>query len=320
MKVSSPGEPLPAAMETAADWLVRLHSGEATAEDRLAIRRWCDQHPDHARAWARAQQFLRHFERIPPDIGRAALDAPASPSRRRALNQLALLLAAGPVTWAAWHHTPWREWSADYRTGTGEQRQLALEDGSRVMLNTDTAIEVAFDATQRHIRLITGELFATVARDDPRPLRVENRHGIAQAFDAAFSLRQFEQRSRAAVFTGEVAVSPLSAPERMQRLTAGQQIHFDATSTTPAEAATPLGQSWTQGMLIARQMRLADLLAELARYRPGLLRCDPAVADLRISGAFPVTDIALSLKMLGDTFPVRVHSVTRYWTTVGPIG
>ncbi len=320
MKIASSGEPLPTAMETAADWLVRLHSGEATDGDRLAIQRWCEQHPDHARAWARAQQFLQHFERIPSEIGRAALDAPASKARRRAINQLAVLLTAGPALWATWRHTPWREWRADHRTATGEQRELALDDGSRVMLNTDTAITVSFDATQRLINLIAGEIFATAAPGDARPLLVQNRHGIAQTLDAAFSIRQYEQRSRAAVFAGALDVSPQSAPERMQRLGAGQQLHFDATSTTIAEAAAPLSQSWTQGMLIARQMRLADLLAELARYQRGLLRCDPAVADIRVSGAFPITDIALSLKMLGDTFPVQIHSVTRYWMTVGPIG
>ncbi len=318
MKMS--GERAPSTMQTAADWLVRLHSGEATDSDRLAIQRWCAQHPDHAQAWARAQQFLQHFERIPSDIGRAALDAPASPSRRRAINQLALLLTAGPALWATARYTPWREWRADYRTATGEQRQLSLDDGSRVLLNTDTAIEVAFNATQRQVTLISGEIFATVARGDVRPLRVQTRHGLAQTFDGSFAIRQFEQRSRAAVFAGSLDVASLSMPDSRQHLTAGQQRYFDAASMTAVEAATPLSQSWTQGMLIARQMRLANLVAELSRYRPGLLRCDPAVADLRVSGAFPVTDIALSLKMLGDTFPVRIHSVTRYWTTVGPVG
>lgn len=316
---AAPNELPPTALQTAADWLVRLHSGEATDDDRRAIRNWCERHADNARAWDRAQQFLQHFERIPSEIGRAALDAPASPSRRRAINQLALLLIVGPAAWTSWRYTPWREWSADYRTGVGEQQRLSLDDGSHVMLNTDTAIEVSFDATQRLIRLIAGEILTTVARDETRPLRVQNQHGLAQTFHGEFAIRQFEQRSRATVFAGTLDVYPQSNPTAVQHIAAGRQVYFDDRSTTPLAVAAPLSQSWTQGMLIARQMRLADLITELSRYQRGLLRCDPAVAEIRVSGAFPITDMALSLKMLSDTFPVRIHAVTRYWMTVGPI-
>lgn len=308
----------PAILQAAADWLVHLHSGEATERDRQQIRLWCDEHPDHAAAWERAQQFLQHFERIPAAIGRSALDAPTSPERRRAINQLAVLLAVGPAMWVTWRYAPWRELSADFRTGTGEQRQLSFDDGSRVMLNTGTAIEVSFDAVRRYIKLIDGEIFATAARDTARPLIVENRHGSVRTFEGSFAIRQFERHSRVAAFTGTLDVAPASAREPVQHIVAGQQSLFDSYSIAPAEAASPLSRSWTQGMLIARQMPLSDLVAELSRYQRGLLRCDPAVAGIRVSGAFPVTDVALSLNMLRNTFPVRIHSVTRYWTTVGP--
>lgn len=309
----------PAILEVAADWLVHLHSGEATQRDRERIRQWCDQHPDHARAWERAQQFLQHLDRIPAAMGRAALDAPQSPARRRAVNQLAMLLAVGPAAWATWRYAPWRELGADFRTETGEQRQLAMRDGSRVILNTDTAVEVSFDDTRRYIKLIDGEIFAAAKYDRTRPLIVESRHGVVRAVEGAFAVRQFAQRSRAAVFEGAVDISPLKAPEQMRHIVAGQQLYFDADAVAPADAAAPLTQSWTHGMLIAKQMPLSDLVAELSRYQRGLLRCDPAVAGIRVSGAFPITDVALSLNMLRNTFPVRIHSVTRYWTTVGPV-
>jgi len=56
----------------------------------------------------------------------------------------------------------------------------------------------------------------------------------------------------------------------------------------------------------------------LARYRRGVLRCDPAVADLRVSGAFPLADIDGSLRLLEKTLPVRISHVTPFWTTVAP--
>ena len=69
-------------------------------------------------------------------------------------------------------------------------------------------------------------------------------------------------------------------------------------------------------MLAARNWRLADLVAELARYRRGFLRCDPAVAELRVSGAFPVNDTDAGLRLLEKTLPVRIHRITPYWVTV----
>ena len=71
-------------------------------------------------------------------------------------------------------------------------------------------------------------------------------------------------------------------------------------------------------MMVARNMRLADLLAELGRYRPGVLRCHDDVAGLSVSGAFPLQDTDASLRLLQDTLPIRVSSLTRYWVAIEP--
>lgn len=69
-------------------------------------------------------------------------------------------------------------------------------------------------------------------------------------------------------------------------------------------------------MLYAEEMRLADVLSEIGRYRSGVLRCDPAVADLRVSGAFQLEDTDRVLAVLAQTLPVRLDARTRYWVTV----
>ena len=72
-------------------------------------------------------------------------------------------------------------------------------------------------------------------------------------------------------------------------------------------------------MLMADKMRLADFVAELTRYRRGFLRCDPSIADLRISGAFPISDTDRTLNMLVHTYPVLASSHLRgYWVTLSP--
>lgn len=71
-------------------------------------------------------------------------------------------------------------------------------------------------------------------------------------------------------------------------------------------------------MLAARDMPLADLIAELARHRPGVLRCHPAVAALRVSGVFPLRDTDASLDLLIQTRPLALRNRTRYWVSVEP--
>ena len=46
--------------------------------------------------------------------------------------------------------------------------------------------------------------------------------------------------------------------------------------------------------------------------------CDPAVADLHISGSFPLNDIPAILQTIAQTLPVKVQRYTRFWTTLSP--
>ncbi|HFL6970586.1 TPA: FecR family protein, partial [Pseudomonas aeruginosa] len=91
--------------------------------------------------------------------------------RRRAIKHLALVLGGASLGLATWQAEPLRDWLADQRTGVGEQRRLTLPDGSLLTLNTDSAVDLAFDASQRLVRLLRGEIFVD-SRADPRPFRV----------------------------------------------------------------------------------------------------------------------------------------------------
>jgi len=67
---------------------------------------------------------------------------------------------------------------------------------------------------------------------------------------------------------------------------------------------------------VVERMRLADFVVELGRYRPGVLRCDGAVSKVLVSGAFPLADTDAVLRMLEETLPIRVRSLSRYWVTI----
>lgn len=97
---------------------------------------------------------------------------------------------------------------------------------------------------------------------------------------------------------------------------AGQRTVFSAEQVMTPATAQESTAAWSKGVLVAENMRIADFLAELSRYRSGLLRCDPAVADLRVTGVFPLHDTDRALLNLTLGLPVRIVYRTRYWVTV----
>ncbi|MDP9908447.1 transmembrane sensor [Variovorax boronicumulans] len=308
----------------AAQWFVLLQSGEATAADRTQWTRWRAADPAHEAAWQRAEQVSGKFGRLPGALSMPVLGRAVRSDRRTAVKALAVLLTAAPAGWLAWRASPAREWLADHRTATGERRELRLADGTRLQLNTATAIDVAYGATQRLVRLHAGEILIETAPDavpssDPgyRPFIVETAQGRLRALGTRFVVRQHEgDRSHLTVLDGAVEVRPDHARSLATVVRAGEQAMFSSTAVGEITAADADADDWSRGVLRARNMRLHDFLAELGRYRPGVLRCDPAVADLRVSGVFQLRDTGPVLDSLPQALPVDVLFRTRYWVTV----
>lgn len=313
----------PAVLDEAAEWLMRLSASDVSDDERSAWSHWRNSSPQRYQAWCRAEQLMSTLGGVPPALAMSALDRPSSPGRRAAIAKLAAILAVAPLTWSAWKLSERQGWTADYLSAVGEYRELTLADGTQVLLNTDSAIDVRFDARQRLIRLIRGEILVQSAADNAfpsRPLRVATDQGRLQALGTRFCVRAHSGRTYLAVLEGAVSIEPAHgntiAPQVVH---AGYKADFNADSasvTTPADKAT---SAWTQRMLLADKMRLADFLAELGRYRRGFIRCEPAVADLPISGTYPVGDPQRTLNMLLSTYPLTASSrLNGYWLVLSP--
>ncbi|WP_448650903.1 FecR domain-containing protein [Pseudomonas fluorescens] len=310
----------PLILGEAADWMVQLQSGSATDEDRRAIAQWQGRSAQHAQAWQRAEAILGDFNSVP---GAIAGDTLKRIGRKKALGRrqaLGLLLLAGPASWLAYHYKPWQPWTADQHTGIGEQRPLTLPDGTRLLINTRSSLNIAFSDQVRRIELLQGEVMITTAKDPAashRPFIVQTRHGTARALGTHFSVRVGERTSQVAVIEGAVEMLPQRATQGVI-LKAGEQSAFGSERVAAVEPLAVSALAWENGMLLAQHMRLADLLDELARYRSGVLRCHASVAGLTVSGAFPLRDTDASLRLLQETLPVRVSSLAGYWVTVEP--
>lgn len=244
-------------------------------------------------------------------------------SRRRTLRCLLWFVGGGTVGFVAGNAVPLGERLADQRTSIGERRSLRLADGSLLQLNTDTAVDIHFGDAERRIELLRGELMLTCASDVlGRPLSIVTRHGRLAPLGACLSVRLHDGHTCVAVGEGVVRVICARQREPAVTLQAGQQVRFDAGGAGGVRSLQENTRSWVDGVFHAEGMRLAELATELGRYRPGVLRCAPAIADLRISGVWRLDEAAGTEGILAAVereLPVRIRRFTRYWVSLEPV-
>lgn len=332
MKPTATARPEPAAppdfhvLQQAAEWFAVLRSPTVGDAEVQRWQAWRDADARHRDAWARVETVSDAFERLPTHDkpgARRTLDTAAErqAARRRAIKMLSLLGGTGVLAWGTARLAPWPEWGAAYRTATGERRQVQLADGGSVWLNTASAMDVDYAPALRRVHLLRGEILVHTAPDDTRPARafvVDTAHGRLRALGTRFAVRQMDDATTVAVFEGAVEVRPAAPGAAPLVLRAGEQTRFTANAVGPVAPADSAGQAWTGGRLLAENLRLADFIAELARYRPGHLGCAPEVADLRLVGAYDTADTDRVLAALEATLPVRVQKILPWWVVVGP--
>jgi transmembrane sensor len=314
------------ALQAAAQWYAQLSSGTANIDDQQAWSAWHAANADHRWAWAQVEALQRrmsdHRAQLPSEVAARTFSiAEALPreSRRAVLKGFVLCAAVGGTAFSAWRHSP--AWLAQYATATGEQREIVLADGSTLILNTASSVDVVFDANERRVKLYAGEILIQTASDPmrvdgaSRRFVVETAHGEVEALGTRFTVRKMAESSEAAVLESAVEIRPAHSDMR-RVLQAGQHADFSAYDIGEALALAEGHGSWREGMLVATDWPLAKLLAELERYRPGYLGCSEEAGRLRISGAFPIHDTDLALTAINKALPVNIVKRTRYWTTV----
>lgn len=305
-------------LEAAATWYVQLNDGTVSEAQHRAWQAWMHASPQHAAAWARVETLQRQWSMMPKQAALSSLGA-AKAQRREVLKMLGMLVAVGGASWLTVEQVPYRAMLAEPRTGMRERRSLRLDDGSQLEMNADTALDIRFDAQQRQIQLHRGEMLVQTAKaQDPRPFVVHTADGSVRALGTRFSVRQLPDQTRVCVLQAAVEVRPRQHLDRPVRLEAGQQATFDRDAVNAVSLLPAGSTAWVQGMLSVDDWRLGDFVEELGRYRPGVLRCDPTIQGLSISGAFRIDDTDTVLQNLSKTLPVKVRYVTRYWTSIEP--
>ena len=212
----------------------------------------------------------------------------------------------------------------------GQQTHHVLSDGSRILLNTRSRVEVDFNRRARIVRVYEGEVGFDVAHEVDRPFIVYAGQGLVSAVGTAFSVRVKAGVVDVIVTEGRVGVisnitedpraEQLMKPERFAGnarsralISAGHGARFeDVIESVELLDADTLErkQAWRQGALIFKGEPLEEVLAEVGRYTDQqLVITDPSIRRVPVGGHFRTSDINTLVALLADNFDLDIKVV-----------
>lgn len=332
----------PERLAEAGVWIARLHGDNRTRELEIGLKRWLREDPENARAFEIATDVWNDAEQLRRLVPLRAMSSRKSSQRSRsgmggilaAVAMASVLLVLGAVLWV--------QNVGVITTAVGEQRTVALEDGTRVILNTDTRLVVKYSKDARRVELRRGEALFNVAKKAAWPFVVVAGDREVRALGTSFVVRKEQQQVAVILVEGRVVVSPVvdekrsaaeppltqqpaqrtgsaapsvdsptSAPAREDvfTLTPGQRLTFGAGSTarldTPSvEKAT----AWRRGQVILDDTPLRTAAEEMNRYSSKKLVVEGDVAaDLLVSGLFQAGDSVHFANAVADAYHLNVQ-------------
>lgn len=317
--------------EAASDWLVRLSESPHAGAEQDAFEAWLAQDPAHgeaydalSRTWEDAGQ-LKHLKALADPNPKLSLPAQlargvAALWSRPGLAAGGFLTAAAAAAFAFVFMPPMLERpDAAFATPIAETRDVRLPDGSVVTLGAHSEIETFYSATERRVRLTSGEAFFDVVHNESLPFVVEAGGTIIRDIGTKFNVRRSDQRIGVSVAEGVVQVSQRGETARAgdRILRAGEQLDVAQRLALPfiQPAALPATQAiqtsavapWRAGRLSYNDAPLSELVADVNRYyAPGVHLASSEAGQLRVTASFRTNEIPAFLDALGSALPVEV--------------
>lgn len=296
-------QPTRAMVEQAALWHARLD--DADAADRSEFDAWCASDPLHAVAFERIRSIDARL-RPRGSVEQAALPRMWS-SKTAPVSTIVLALLLGASGWFALQRPAVAIRLAEHRTEPGVQMPIALADGSRLLVDTDSALNTHIGADERRIDLLRGEVHAEVARGRRVSFVVRTADGSARALGTAYTVRKNAADTVVTVLESRVDACAAAADTCIQ-LAPGQRarIRRDGVERLP-DVDIASASAWTRGWLAVEDMPLPEVLAELNRYRRTPIVFDAAaLARIEVSGHFPLRDTDRALNTLARSLRVTI--------------
>ncbi len=321
-------------IEQAATWYARISADDVTLQDCEDLEAWLEQDTEHRRVFELTESTLGMLRSLgddprlqalhdsAPGIASQSEDAKVVPlrsGRRRtwALQPRQMALAASvlvalfvPMLYFMGSQEVPEETS--YETAVGERKAIDLEDGSSIMLNTDSHLTVMFSEDERNVVLWSGDLFVEVAKDPDRFFTVNVGAHRGTVTGTALDIRFRDDPARVTVHEGRVRIALTvddSGSGKEVELGAGQQLTLLAGATPTQLADDELSKTadWRNGLLHFERSTLAEVVRELEPYLDiPIVLTSRKVEELDVGGSLNVDDVDSMLTALESLLPIQV--------------
>lgn len=315
--------------QEAIDWFVALRSGDLSEEELNAFADWLARDGSHVAAFADAERLFAEMSAAAGVEAFVASVMPADPvaprlprfaARRMRRIKAGLALAA---SWLISVHLALpagermlQDSRSDLRTRVGEIREVPLTDGSRLVLDTDTAVSTDLHGPTRRVVLRRGRIHVKVGKDPARAFEVATERAVVRALGTAFDVRRLESGLHVTVQEHSVAVRLTDTDGgREIGVAEGQRLiwHEGEALAQPAPLIPGEASSWPDGRLWINDRPLAELLSELERYRTGrIFVTGKDLESLRVTGVF-------SLERPEETLRSICKALSLEQSAVGPL-
>ncbi|MCW2100031.1 UNVERIFIED_ORG: FecR family protein [Pseudomonas psychrophila] len=306
-------------IDNATRWIVLLRSGHASEADWQAYRQWRAQDLRHEQLCAQLETRLGVFkvpiaQGVSGKVLQQALTTPVTSRRKLLQGALACTGVALGASLLVSQRTALGELTADVSTGTAERRTVSLPDGSELFLNAKSAVDLDFSGPHRIVRLLDGELRVKVAFNPATPFQLVTPQALIHVLGSDLTVREREGQGLVVALKGALQIARQGL-ETLQ-LQTGHEVSYDRYGFSPVRLMSLGAAAWVDGLLEVRDVPLAQIIEALRPYRGGVLRIDPAVAELRVSGMFRLDKTEQVLDTLARTLPIQVLRRSDYWVTV----
>lgn len=301
-------------------WVIRIRSGEATADETVEMMRWRARSPAHQRALNQAigihrrVLFAGRLDSSAPQQSPfgAARRHPAHPlmSRRAVLGGAIAASAAGAMIvrppLGLWPSLA--ELRADYRTTAGERRTISLAQGVSVELNTRTSVALRSDARTDGLDLISGEV-AIDAVHPHKAVAIRTDTGSARSGAGRFTVRLDGTETCVTCLAGKVAIAIGTTDKAV--LMPGQQLRFAEGKVGNVAMIDPVrAESWRRGVLIFGGEPMAQVVGEVNRYRAGkIILANSALSDIPVNAVFQIDRMDRAVSLLRTAAGARATNL-----------
>jgi transmembrane sensor len=302
---------VPVKVAEAIEWLALHRSGALSDIDRQRFQQWLQASEENREAWQRLEQRLGRMFVDVPAVSRQVLNK-AGTSRRHLLRGALGVAGLGLGGWWLGRNGLLPRMNSDLHSGFAQRRNFILEDGSRVMLNAQSQVDLLFDAQQRTLLLHEGAISIKVRADPLRALVVRTAFGEVRALGTRFTVTLREESVH--IWVQESRVLATAIDGSTLELGPGQGALLGRAGSQRLDPRQAGEGTWQDGLLEVHDQPLGQIIEALRPYRRGLLRISPDAARLRVSGVFPMDDTDQALRSLQEVLPLKVEQYLSWWT------